>query len=48
MGVYTLVEHQSQLGTPIEQAVVSSIKLLTSITITRRMAAPTIKLIDVG
>src|SRR5262245_2630993 len=39
---------QSQLGTPIEQAVISSAKMLTSRTITSSSAAPTIRLIEVG
>lgn len=48
MGVYPLVEHQSQLGTPMEQAVVSSIPALTNIKIIKRMAAPMIRLTEVG
>ena len=45
---YSVIEHQSQFGTPMEQAVVSSIPALTNIKITKRMAAPMIKLTGVG
>jgi len=48
MGVYTLVEYQSQLGIPIEQAISSSMKALAINKITKRMAAPMIKLMEVG
>lgn len=48
MSAYTFVEDQSQLGMPIEQAVASSIKPLTSIKRTKRRAAPMIRLSEVG